>query len=350
MAGLKLIGQPEPVKKSLLHNYRFPPQETKLAPGDKVIDVATLESAGTIEHLDDERLVVGIKRTASKGPLPKTFSVGPGRPIDNDPLCEAIYRYAADVLAGKNHYPALRDILSKSAPRIKGQRIGAAIAQGSDLVAATTDAVAELDNSYLFIQGPPGAGKTYTSAHVIVELIRRGKKVGVSANSHKAIHNLLKMIEQKATEAGVNFQGVKKSSPQNPDSIYDGYFIHSEGKVDDIDLSASLLAGTAWLFAHERLDRQLDYLFIDEAGQVSVANVVAMGTAAGAISCWSGIRCSWANRSKAFIPARLGCRCWIFYWATNRPWRQIGACFSTRRVVCIHRSVGLFPRRFMKDD
>jgi hypothetical protein len=109
--------------------------------------------------------------------------------------------------------------------------------------------------SYLFVQGPPGAGKTYTSAHVIVELIRRGKKVGISANSHKVIHNLLQMIERRAIEAGVAFSGVKKSSGGRPETVYSGDFVRSEEKIDNMNLNASLLAGTAWLFADERLDR-----------------------------------------------------------------------------------------------
>ena len=41
-----------------------------------------------------------------------------------------------------------------------------------------------------------------------------------------------------------------------------------------------LFAGTAWLFASGDFDGMLDHLFIDEAGQVSLANVVAMGGSA----------------------------------------------------------------------
>ena len=280
IAGLVLAGPPEPVKRSLLHTYRFPPQETKRKAGDQVVDVATLLAAGTIEHIDEENLVVGIKRGARSGPLPDNLNVGPGGPINSNALRDAIYRFATDVLAGNNSYPAVRDILRKALPRINGRHHGQAIASGNDLLATTTEAVAGLTDSYLFIQGPPGTGKTYTSAHVIVELIRRGKKVGVAANSHKAIHNLLDMIEKMADKFGVNFQGIKKSSAGNAESVYSGKFIQSEDDSDNISMTASLLAGSAWLFAHERFDRHLDYLVIDEAGQVSVANVVAMGTAA----------------------------------------------------------------------
>jgi len=280
IAGLTLAGPPETVKRSLLYTFRFPPQETKRKVGDQVVDVASLSSAGTIEHIDDENLVVGIKRGVISGPLPDKLNIGPGGPINSDALREAIYRFATDVLAGHNSYPAVRDILSKALPRIRHHRAGTPIAVGDDLLTATTEAVANLIESYLFIQGPPGAGKTHTSAHVIVELIRRGKKIGVAANSHKVIHNLLDMVENMAVSLGVSFQGIKKASTQHAESEYSGKFIQSEYINENVSLDASLLAGSAWLFAHERFDRHLDYLFIDEAGQVSVANVIAMGTAA----------------------------------------------------------------------
>jgi predicted RecB family nuclease len=281
LASLTLTGRPEPVKKSLLHTFRFPAQETKRKAGDQVFDVATLMAAGTIEQIDETNLCVGIKRGVKSGPLPENLNIGPGGPINSDALREAIYRFAADVLAKRNGYPAIRDVLSKALPRIRAHSEGQAIvAGGDDLLAETTEAAAGLTDSYLFIQGPPGAGKTHTSAHVIVELIRRGKKVGVAANSHKAIHNLLDMVEIMAEKLGVRFHGIKKSSMGNAESMYDGRFIHSEEKSENVSLDAQLLAGSAWLFAHERFDRHLDYLFIDEAGQVSVANIVAMGTAA----------------------------------------------------------------------
>ncbi|MGB1541592.1 MAG: hypothetical protein ACPG9F_05150, partial [Cycloclasticus sp.] len=61
-----------------------------------------------------------------------------------------------------------------------------AVITSDDLQSDALEAIAALDNSYLFIQGPPGAGKTYTSSHIIVDLIKRGKKIGVTSNSHKA--------------------------------------------------------------------------------------------------------------------------------------------------------------------
>ncbi|HEU5194595.1 MAG TPA: DEAD/DEAH box helicase, partial [Methylomirabilota bacterium] len=145
---------------------------------------------------------------------------------------------------------------------------------------------AALDESYLFIQGPPGTGKTYTGARLITDLIRRGKRVGVAATSHKVIHNMLVAVEEAADEEGLSFRGVKKSSSNSEETEYPG----TSGRIVNVEKTSAvvaalprlhLLAGTAWLFADEDLDRQLDVLVIDEAGQVSLADAVAIGTAAG---------------------------------------------------------------------
>jgi uncharacterized protein len=48
----------------------------------------------------------------------------------------------------------------------------------------------------------------------------------------------------------------------------------------DVPLNCALYAGTAWLFADAMFDGLLDFLFIDEAGQVALANVIAMSRAA----------------------------------------------------------------------
>ena len=83
---------------------------------------------------------------------------------------------------------------------------------------------AALDQSYLFIQGPPGTGKTWTGARLITELMRRGRRVGVTATSHKAIHNLLDEVERAAAEEGLRFRGLKKASAGNDESRYDSAF------------------------------------------------------------------------------------------------------------------------------
>jgi uncharacterized protein len=131
----------------------------------------------------------------------------------------------------------------------------------------------------MLVQGPPGAGKTFLSAYTIVELLAQGRRVGVASNSHKAINNLLTEIERHAVKRGVNFRGVKKCS--NDEQRHGGAMIVDV--FDNKEVAAGrydLIAGTAWLFARPEFDQDLDYLFIDEAGQVSLANVVAIGVSA----------------------------------------------------------------------
>ena len=64
-----------------------------------------------------------------------------------------------------------------------------------------------------------------------------------------------------------------------------------------------LVGGTAWAFSRPEMEGKLDYLFVDEAGQVSLANVVAMAPRRGT-SSWSATRCSSPSPSRAPTPAR----------------------------------------------
>jgi uncharacterized protein len=181
------------------------------------------------------------------------------------------------VLEGdQDRYSAITGVLRRDYPRFQGLT---GIGDDPDEVARAIEAIGRLDCSHLLIQGPPGAGKTYTASHAIVEMLARGRRVGVSSHSHKAINNLLQAVETAATERGQRFRGIKKSS-------YEEQFLNGSIIEDTTDNGEAaegghdLIAGTAWLFARETLDQQLDYLFIDEAGQVSLANTVAMGVSA----------------------------------------------------------------------
>jgi uncharacterized protein len=205
----------------------------------------------------------------------------PGEPYNDRQQRDAMLRVARAVHTGDGGYPALRALLGREPPRIRGVAAGAPI-QTTDL-AAMKALARGLDGSHLFIQGPPGSGKTWTGARLVVHLLSQGRRVGISAQSHKAIHNLLTEVEKVALEEGVAFRGLKKSTAGNPESEYHGTLIANEPDSATIARAGrrvGLLAGTAWLFARRDLDGQLDDLVIDEAGQVSLANALALGTAA----------------------------------------------------------------------
>ena len=132
------------------------------------------------------------------------------------------------------------------------------------------------------IQGPPGTGKTFTGSHMILELIKAGKKVGVTAVSHEVIRNLLKGVCERAEEAGLeDFKCLQKGKAKDDDPAA----LHS---VDDNDKAGKalrggsyrLLGGTAWLWARSDFRDSVDVLFIDEAGQMSLADVLAVSPGA----------------------------------------------------------------------
>jgi len=271
---------PEPRKRSLVHTFRFPPQDHKLGPG-WAHDPATGRRAGEILEIDDTEGTLRLLRGPTLGATPLPRALIPEGPIENQHQREAVFRFAESVRHGTGRYPALEGILGRERPRIRGLPSGARL-QTTDLSQMKALALG-LDGSHLFVQGPPGTGKTWTGARVAVHLIANGKRIGVAAQSHKAIHNLLAEVERVARAERVRFQGLKKSTRDNPESEFAGEFITNEPDAAQAvrpGPQVRLLAGTAWLFAREELDGTLDYLMIDEAGQVSLADAVAMATSA----------------------------------------------------------------------
>jgi uncharacterized protein len=270
---------PQPENRSLRYHYTVPPQESKLAHGDKVVRTDTGEPLGELQF-DESSRRASIKLGVSRPAPPARLSLGPGAPPDTDELVDALYRVADSVLAGDGRYAGLEGLLQREPPRLAGHAPGAPIvAPGADVLAGSIAAVRAMDRTLLYLQGPPGAGKTYTGARVIVDALRRGLRVGVTSNSHRAINNLLAGVMKAAAELGVPVRGCKKVTRGHDAHRFDGF-----DNVDDNETIWSndhaLVAGTVWLFADARADQVLDLLFVDEAGQVALANLVAAGTAA----------------------------------------------------------------------
>lgn len=271
---------PVPVARSLLYTFHFPKQDTKLGVGDQCRIAATSEYAGTIDALNEDDGVIVLKRNKNSDPFPRALSIVNGGPLDNKNAVAAIKRFAESLIAGSHRYQAVEALIARQLPVIKTRKPGQAIVSpDKDLISEAAVAIGSLDNSCLFVQGPPGSGKTTTSAAVIVELLKQGRSVGVAANSHKAINNLLAKIEGAAEKIGFSFKGAKKSTEKSPESLLKGRIIKDVFNYPEPG-AFQLVAGTSWLFSREEYDQSFDYLFIDEAGQVALANVVAMGLSA----------------------------------------------------------------------
>jgi uncharacterized protein len=269
---------PRPDKRSVIYTYRYPEQETKLKTGDAVTNTANGEALGELTLDEDHRRA--ILRVAAKRPQPEMLSIGPGSPFSTEDQKAALRRVADSLIAGDHRYRALESVLWCKFPQIAGRTPGSALVSAAAELPEIIAAAAGLNHSHLFIQGPPGAGKTWTGSRVIVDLLKRGKRIAIASNSHKAIHNLLTGVGKVALEQGFSFTGVKKASNRNPDSYFDGTFIRNEDSADGIGDNDQLVAGTAWLFSKAEFDQSFDYLFVDEAGQVALANLLALGTCA----------------------------------------------------------------------
>ncbi len=256
LGGLQLDAHTPPVqvKRSLDMAYIFPPQDTKLGVGDRPRIAETLGYAGSIVELSAEDGRVVLRRGAKSCAMPERFSLVPA-PIDLGDVPDAVIAFADRFARGPTEADqALLDI-----------------------------PVSDLDHSYLFIQGPPGTGKTYTAAQAIVALLGAGMRVGVSSNSHKAINKLLSEVEERAAESGFRFDGVKKGNKDDPETEFSGLNIATIFDSKEAAPQHRLVGGTVFHFCREDQRGIYDYLFVDEAGQVSLGNLVAMASAAGNI-------------------------------------------------------------------
>jgi uncharacterized protein len=277
---------PEKVKRSFAYEYRFDPdQETKLREGSKCIFAHDLKGKVTIHTFEPAQGVLTIK-SAGVAP-PKTLGLIPDEWVSPEPIVQSIgrtvdqYRKTGQLLPS-----AIADFLCRRPPRLRNRPTGGPIVpQGVDVVGGSINAAIDLDNSTLCIQGPPGSGKTYTAAHMIVELIRQHKLVGVTSNSHRAICLLLNETARVGETANYLFRGAKIGGDEEDNRNLHSWFTQVKSASDLFNGGAlpSLIGGTAWAFSRPEAERTLDYLFVDEAGQVSVANLLGMAPTASNI-------------------------------------------------------------------
>ena len=207
------------------------------------------------------------------------------------PIPNAIQDVVTALLDSNFASSAIVDFLFRKKPRFLTKQRNPIIDSansGDDLTTAVIGAVNDLSESYLCIQGPPGAGKTYTATRVISDLLLKGKRIGVSSNSHEAIINLMDSVAKFLIESGVKASLIKVGGdPENIIFEHDIVAFRKDAKSCSSELNepSMCIGGTAWLFCNPLLTEAegttpLDFLFIDEAGQVSIANLVGMSRCA----------------------------------------------------------------------
>jgi predicted RecB family nuclease len=255
------------VAQSYLHPLRFPPQQHKLTPGIAVDPVT--QRGYEIPRIDDDAGLVWLKRGKASQYKPLPTALIPAKPIPQTAQ-QAALRGLAEQAAGTIEGPSPAfELLLRMPPRLRGDTLG--------------ERVGNLGGSALFVQGPPGSGKTFTGARLICELLDAGRRVGVAATSHKAIANLLDEVERAAAGSGTTVRGLKKSGGGNPESVYTSALVTSAPDNASFppaeDSGVNLLAGTPWLWAREEMHGSVDVLFVDEAGQMALADALAISGA-----------------------------------------------------------------------
>jgi uncharacterized protein len=270
-------------KKRPVDRYTFPLQEVAVGAGAQLRDLQQ-NRFGNVEAIDLPNRTVDIKKAVAFADV-HPAALFHHEVVGADAQEESLFRLAEFVCEHGVHAAgplrAARDLLLRKPPRVgcaDGQPL---VADGEDVVEAAKRLACSLNEGVLAIQGPPGAGKTYTGARMICELVRRGKRVGVTAMSHKVIRNLLDEVLKAAKEEGRSVSCVQKVGDESED-LTQGILevTDNPGVVKALENGdAQVGAGTAWLWSRPEYCRSVDVLFIDEAGQMSLADVLAVSQA-----------------------------------------------------------------------
>jgi predicted RecB family nuclease len=258
---------PTPCKRSLDYEFTFPAQEFRLDLGNA--EDPTTGVGFNIVRVDEEHVVL---RRGDTKPPPTPVALIAGPPINVRVLREALMELADSVLADDGRFAASRAVLQHEPPCLTARSLG-------EDTAALVSATLGLDRSVLPVQGPPGTGKTFRGARMVVAALAAGRRVGITAPSHVAIHNFLRDIEACAAEQGRTFSGIYKGGGY--DSLHG--LVDQTDANDDVTADHQLVAGTAWLFARPEHREAFHLMFIDEAGQFALANAAAISLAAASL-------------------------------------------------------------------
>ncbi len=266
IAGLSYLELVRNEKRSFVQRYAYPPQELELRAGDE------------LKLQDDEKKwaeVVALDRRARTLDVLVGPSRGNARPhaafkhkhINARVIEDALFAIGESV-ADDCADPLASALLYAQPPR--------------------SHVATALDETVLGIQGPPGSGKTYTGGKMICDLVAAAKRVGVVASGHKVIANLLRAVEHEAERRGMLVRLAHKQGDGADDE--DEARSHARIVTDNAEAHRLLtrgeidvLGGTAWLWSRPEFAKSVAVLFVDEAGQMSLANALAVTRAANSL-------------------------------------------------------------------
>lgn len=287
ISGLRFVKRLGGTDRCPVDRYEFPAQEMEIREGDSLetndgkfgsvvsIGAFTIDVKKTGDAKETHPSSVFVHNQIDAKEQPKALSR----------LAEWIADYGIDA---NGPHRAARDLLLRKHPRLSSKAEGLVERSSNshaNIVEVARKVVLELDHGVLPIQGPPGAGKTYLGARMICELVRCGKKVGITAVSHKVIQKMLHEVVSAAAEDHLDVSCIEKvreiSESPHPS------ITETEENAEVVSAlqsgDAQIGAGTAWLWSREDLSGSVDVLFVDEAGQMSLADVLSVSQAASSV-------------------------------------------------------------------
>lgn len=262
-----------------IHRYSFPAQETELRGGEDLCAIGG-KAVGKVEAISADNRTVDIKKRKDSAALHPT-AVFSQRIIGTTEQQEALVRIAEYVvekgMSGVGACQAARDLLMTEGPRLGKQPIRE---DGETTLDAAVRVAGAFEPGLFPVQGPPGAGKTHTGARMICGLVAAGRKIGITATSHKVIRNLLDEVQDACKESGKPVQCIQKVS-EKTDPVTGIQFTTDNAKFfAAVGPDCPVGGGTSWLWARPEAHESVDVLFVDEAAQMSLANVIAVSQAA----------------------------------------------------------------------
>jgi predicted RecB family nuclease len=282
LADVTFLKQVGGTAKAPIHRYQFALQDTDIRAEDDLRSIGGDKFGRVVGISLDDRTIDIKKRGDSAGFHPE--AVFAHNFVDTQVLADSLMRigeYVADHgTEGEGDHRAARDLLMAVVPRLRGQELQR---EGEGALPAAIRIALNLESSVFPVQGPPGAGKTYTGARMICALAREGKTVGITANSHKVIRNLLDGVLIAASEQAFPIGCIQKISDKEDDRPGLRFTTDNAAFLDALSSDCQVGGGTAWFWARPDVSGRVDVLFIDEAAQMSLANVLAVSQAAQSI-------------------------------------------------------------------
>jgi predicted RecB family nuclease len=277
ISGLTFVGDVGGTVRAPIHRYSFPPQDAEFRGGEELHSVGGVKF-GKVEAVNLEHRFIDVKKRGDTAAFHPN-AVFEHSDVNTNVLAESLMsigEYVADHgLHGNGPYKAARDLLLRLPPDVAG----ASLSLDGEGVTDAARRLGKTLHGVLPIQGPPGAGKTYAAGRMIVDLALVGRRVGITANSHKVIRNVIDAAIAEAGEVGFDLRCMHKVSDKTASVPHITFTTSNEDALGGFANGMHVVSGTGWMWSRPDAVGAVDVLFVDEAAQMSLANVLAISPA-----------------------------------------------------------------------